>query len=258
MCSEQSYINTKKNWEELDFAGYHLGWDKYGPPEDMLVAIREFPMPNEPSISDIRAWFGLVNQLTPFFATSKAMEPFRDLLKPSNAKGKQVYWDEQLQTAFLNSKELICKEAAKGYFDTQKNTLAITDWSKEGIAFPSDDDPFCCVGGWQIVLCVSRFLQDSEVNYAAIEGEALAITWCFNKARNFLLGCPNFTLLTDHKPLVSIFSSKSLSSISNPRLFRLKQNTLQYSFKIKHIVGNICMPPVSCITPISVSCITPR
>ena len=174
------------------------------------------------------------------------MEPFRDLLKPSNAKGKQVYWDEQLQTAFLNSKELICKEAAEGYFDTQKNTLAITDWSKEGIAFtlfqqhcscPSDDDPFCCVGGWQIVLCVSRFLQDSEVNYAAIEGEALAITWCFNKARNFLLGCPNFTLLTDHKPLVSIFSSKSLSSISNPRLFRLKQKTLQYSFKIKHIVG---------------------
>ena len=146
--------------KEVDFTRYHLGWDKYSPSEDMLVAIREFPMPNEPSISDIRAWFGLVNQLTPFFATSKAMEPFRGLLKPSNEKGKQVYWDEQLHTAFLNSKEVICKEAAKGltYFDTQKNTLAITDWSKEGIAFtifqqhcscPSDDDPLC----WWMATC---------------------------------------------------------------------------------------------------------
>ena len=250
--------------KEVDSARYHLGWDKYSPSEDMLVAIREFPMPNEPSISDIRAWFGLVNQLTPFFATSKAMEPFRDLLKPSNAKGKQVYWDEQLQTAFLNSKEVICKEAAKGltYFDTRKNTLAITDWSKEGIAFtifqqhcscPSDDDPFCCVGGWQLVLCGSRFLQDSEVNYAAIEGEALAITWCFNKARNFLLGCPNFTLLTDHKPLVSIFSNQSLSSISNPRLFRLKQKTLHLVSRLNTLLGYVCHRYI-----ISVSCITPR
>ena len=158
-------------------------------------------MPNEPSISDIRSWFGLVNQIAPFFAMSSVTETFRDLLKPSNAKGKSVYWDNELQIAFNKSKEFICNEASKGlaYFDTNKNTLAITDWSKEGIAFTifqqhcsctQDNDPFCCKGGWQLVLCGSRFLQEAERNYAPIEGEALAITRCLKKAKHILLGCP--------------------------------------------------------------------
>ena len=43
-------------------------------------------------------------------------------------------------------------------------------------------------------------------------------------------------LLTDHKPLINIFSSKALSSISNPRLLRIKQNIFSY-FTIKHIAG---------------------
>ena len=228
--------------------GYHLGWEKYSPSADTPSSIREFPMPTEPSISDIRAWFGLVNQLSPFFAVSPVMEPFRELLKPNNARGRRVYWDESLQVAFEKSKDTICAEATKGlaYFDTGMNTLAITDWSKAGIAFTIfqqhctcqvDNAPFCCKGGWQIVLCSSRYLQEAEKNYAPIEGEALAIVWCLKKARNFLLGCPSFILITDHKPLVSLFSEKPLSSITNPRLFRLKQKTLQYSFTIKHLEG---------------------
>ena len=77
----------------------------------------------------------------------------------------------------------------------------------------------------------------SERNYAPIEGEALAISWCLEKAKNFLLGVPHFTLLTDHKPLESIFGGKLLSSISNPKLFKIKQKTLSYHFSIKHIAG---------------------
>ena len=176
------------------------------------------------------------------------MEPFRELLKPNNARGRRVYWDESLQVAFEKSKDTICAEATKGlaYFDTGMNTLAITDWSKAGIAFTIfqqhckcqiDNAPFCCKGGWQIVLCSSRYLKEAEKNYAPIEGEALAIVWCLKKARNFLLGCPSFILITDHKPLVSLFSQKPLSSIPNPRLLHLKQKTLQYSFTIKHLEG---------------------
>ena len=48
--------------KEIDFVEYTLGWDRYAPSDDTLSAIHGFPMPSEPSISDIRAWFGLVNQ----------------------------------------------------------------------------------------------------------------------------------------------------------------------------------------------------
>ena len=67
-------------------------------------------------------------------------------------------------------------------------------------------------GEW---LCGSHRLQDAEKWYAPI-GEALAIAWCLHKARNFLLGYPKFTVVTDHKPLINIFSDKLLSSITNP------------------------------------------
>lgn len=230
----------------VDFCGYTLGWDKFFPSRNTLSSIRDFPMPSVPTITDIRAWFGLVNQLAPFFASSKTMEPFRELLKPGN--NKTVYWDAQLKSSYEKSKDIICQEASKGltYFNLGKPLLVMTDWSQQGIAFTifqqhcactQDSAPFCCSEGWKIVLCNSRHLQSAEKNYAPIEGEALAVAWCLHKARNLLLGCQHFLLLTDHKPLVSIFSDKSLASIANPRLIRMKQKTLEFSFTIRHIPG---------------------
>ena len=51
---------------QVDFVGYSIGWDDYNPSDVMLSAIRNFPMPDNPSIPDIRSWFGLVNQVAPF------------------------------------------------------------------------------------------------------------------------------------------------------------------------------------------------
>ena len=58
------------------------------------------------------------------------------LLKPTTTKNKEVYWDTQLQTLFEKAKE-ICKLSSNGlaYYDIKKNTVVITDWSKQGIGF---------------------------------------------------------------------------------------------------------------------------
>ena len=121
----------------------------------------------------------------------------------------------------------------------------MTDWSKSGIGFVifqqvcscNSNTPKCCQDGWQLVFCGSRSLTASEINYAPIEGELLAVTWCLKKAMLFLHGCPQFTLLTDHKPLVPILTDKALASIENPCLLRMKEKTLQFSFRIQHIAG---------------------
>ena len=121
----------------------------------------------------------------------------------------------------------------------------MSDWSKTGIGFVvlqqqcscSSNVPPCCANGWALVLCGSRRLTPSEKNYAPIEGEALALTLGLMKAKMLLYGRPKFVIITDHKPLVSIFSDKSLASIENPRLFRMKEKSLQFSFEIQHIPG---------------------
>lgn len=159
-----------------------------------------------------------------------------------------MYWDDNLKMKFEQAKVALCKLMTDGlaYYDKSRPTLVLTDWSKEGMGFVvlqqycfcvSQNVPFCCTGGWRLALCGSRHLSNEEMNYAAIEGEAAAVVWCLKKARLFLLGCPNLTLVTDHRPLVKLFGDRELKHVDNPRLFRLKEKTLHFRFTVKYIAG---------------------
>ena len=55
----------------------------------------------------------MVNQVAPFFASRPVMQPFRELLKPA-AKGKQIYWDDNLSKLFDESKVVILDAIEKG------------------------------------------------------------------------------------------------------------------------------------------------
>ena len=83
-----------------------------------------------------------------------------------------------------------------------------------------------------MTLAGSRFLNGAEKNYAAIEGESLAIAWSLEQTKYFTMGCKNLVVITDHKPLVKIFGDRALNDIQNTRIFRLKQRTLPWLFKV--------------------------
>ena len=83
----------------------------------------------------------------------------------------------------------------------------------------------------------SRFLTKSESNFAPIEGEALAVAWSLEQTKFFTMGCQDLTVIVDHKPLVKIFSTRTLDEITNPRLFRLKRRTLMWKFDIEYRPG---------------------
>ena len=230
----------------VKFAGYQLDWEQYQPGEELIKSITDFQMPSQPSITDVRSWFGLVNQVAPFLAVAPLMEPFRELLK--KPASKSVYWDTQLRGIFEETRSTIRQLASEGlrYYDITRPTMVITDYSKRGLGFVimqqycqcvSPEAPFCCKGGWKLALCGSRHLTEAEAHYSTIEGEALAIAWCLQKARLFLLGCPTLTIATDHKSLVKIFGDKELKDITNPRILRLKEKTLMFAFDIKYLQG---------------------
>jgi hypothetical protein len=109
-----------------------------------------------------------------------------------------------------------------------------------------DDAPNCCRGGWHLIFAGSRFTTDAESRYAPIEGEALAIAYGLEKSRMFTLGCSDLLVATDHKPLVKILGDSALNTITNPRLFSLKEKTLRYRYKIKHVPGTWHCAPDAC------------
>lgn len=227
--------------DNVEFAGFEITPSTVKPCRKYTRAISDFPTPR--NLTDVRSWFGLVNQVSYTFSMTSAMEPFRELLKPS----EKFVWTDSHQRAFDHSKAAIAKEIQEGVkiYDKSKPTCLATDWSKSGVGYwlfqkhcqcPSNDI-FCCKTGWKITLVGSRFTHAAESRYAPIEGEALAVADALDKARHFVLGCTNLTIAVDHRPLVKIFGDRSLDQISNTRLRNLKERTLRYRFKMIHIPG---------------------
>ena len=227
--------------DTVEFAGFEITPSCVRPCKQYLDAIRNFPIPA--NITDVRSWFGLINQVSYAFAATERMLPFRQLLQP----GTPFQWTDELHTLFEESKSVIISEIEEGVriFDKSKPTCLATDWSKSRIGFwlfqkhcqcPSPE-PFCCRTGWKITLVGSRFTHAAESRYAPVEGEALAVADALDKARFFVLGCSNLIIAVDHKPLLKVFGDRSLEDITNARLRNLKEKSLRYRFRMVHIPG---------------------
>ncbi|VDK89392.1 unnamed protein product [Dibothriocephalus latus] len=69
------------------------------------------------------------------------------------------------------------------------------------------------------IMHASRTFTSVEKNYDQIEKEALSILFAVKKFHKLLYGF-HFTLVTDYKPLMSIFGSKGIPAYSASRLQR--------------------------------------
>ena len=252
-CAKNGIVFNEEKFqfaqENVEFAGFELTTDGYRPPKKVLETIKNFPTPK--SITDVRSWFGAVNQVSYAFSQSQTMAPFRDLL---STKNKKFFWDETLDKVFAESKVKIVNQIKDGVksFEMGRPTCIATDWSKEGIGYAltqkycscaKDPElktytPNCGKGHWRLVLAGSRFTSDAESRYAPVEGEALAVAYALKQCRLFVVGSTELIVAVDHKPLTKILNDRSLDAIENPRILRLKEKTLPFNYKIIHVPGS--------------------
>ncbi|XP_077969846.1 uncharacterized protein LOC144424396 [Styela clava] len=224
--------------DTIIFAGLKITPAGIAPAPALLDSIKNFPPPT--NIHDARSWHGLVNQISWAYAISPIMLPLK--------KGSKFIWDDTLQSIFEKSKAkliTLCEEGIKS-FDLHRPSLIQCDWSKDGIGYlllqkyctcGTNEAPNCCPDGWHLVYAGSRHTSQAERNYAPIEGEALAVAWSLDHAKSFILGCKDLIVVTDHKPLIPLFSNRQLSDISNPRVLRFRSKVSQYDFSIHHCCG---------------------
>ena len=59
-----------------------------------MESIRSYPTPL--NLTDMRSFFALVEQISPYVMVKPHLGPFRELLK----KDRKFYWDEHLQKLF--------------------------------------------------------------------------------------------------------------------------------------------------------------
>ena len=128
MCGKKNGIilNTDKfvfGADTVEFAGFEISTNDVCYCPRYMRAIIDFPTPKD--LTDIRSWFGLINQVSYSFSMAEQMLPFRKLLKP----GTHFAWNEELQKLFEESMRIIANEIQEGVtiFDPTKPTCLATD-----------------------------------------------------------------------------------------------------------------------------------
>ena len=84
--------------------------------------------------------------------------------------------------------------------------------------------------------CFRKSTDRSECRYAEIEKEFLASAWACEKFTKYLIGLDRSELQTDHKPLVSLMTTKDIDR-TPVRCQRLLMRLMRLNNEIKHVPG---------------------
>ena len=112
----------------VDYVGFTLTRDEIRPAAAMTESIRNFPAPK--NITQARAFFGLVEQVSFVFSKCADMAHFRHLLSPKT----QFVWTDELERECGLAKASIVSKIEKGVtmFEVDWIMALVCDWSIEG------------------------------------------------------------------------------------------------------------------------------
>ena len=142
-------------------------------------------------------------------------------------------WTEEYHHVLETCKSLLTSEAVLVHYDsTNCKPLKLScDASQHGLGAILSH---VLDGVEHPVAFASRTLNHAEVNYGQIEKEALALVYGVKKFHKYLYGW-KFTMVTDHKPLLSILNAKSaVSSVVAARMQRWAMFLSAYQYDIEY------------------------
>ncbi len=216
---------------KVTFAGFHLSSEGYQVEQSITDAISQFPKPT--NRTDLRSFFGLVNQLSSSINTvATLLTPLRPLLSTKN----DFLWSDNHEKAFTAAKDALTAVPILSFFDPNRPTRLCTDASRQGLGFVLQQQSNDIT--WNLIQAGSRFLTETGSRYAVIELEMLAVCWAIQKCKLFVTGLQHFSVITDHNPLVPIINNYRLDEIENPQLQRLKTRLMSYNFTAKWLKGS--------------------
>jgi transposase InsO family protein len=211
--------------DSVSYLGFRI--DKTGkiPDPARVEAIKRMPPPK--NVKELEAFIGKINYYGQFISNFSSKCKILNQLRKKNARWN---WTNDCQTAFNYLLEEISTATTLVHFDDKLPIILATDASHYGIGAVimhkySD-------GSEKPLAFASKTLTDVEIKYSQIEKEGLSIIFGVKKFHKYLAG-RSFELITDHRPLLSIFNpAKGIPTTTANRLQRWAIFLMGYNYVI--------------------------
>ena len=232
---QKNNITLKKSkftiGETVKFSGFNISKNGITPTKERVECITKFPAPVNRHL--LKSFLGMARVLAHFTPDLAYAEQGLRLLDSNRAS---FLWTEIQQQSFDLVKDILSGPLVLKNFDSSRETQLQTDASRSGLGFAlMQADP--ATGHYHMIHCGSRALTPAERNYSVCCLELLAVAFALSKCRHWLLGFPDFTVVTDHAALCGLFK-KDLSEMATPRLRRLREKCVEFSFKVEYRRGS--------------------
>ena len=185
------------------------------------------PPTNKPELISFLCMMQSNAEFMPQFAKKSAI--LRELTKGDVS----FHWNDSHQQCFDSLISDFKKDVTLQYFDMSKPTFIFADAHKFGLGvILAQGDDICSA---KAVAVASRRTTLAEQHYPQIDLEATAVDYGLTRYRHYLVGAPDPTVVvTDHKPLVSIFNGRRKGSI---RTERIKLRNQDIDFNVQYQEG---------------------
>jgi transposase InsO family protein len=209
---------------KLDFLGHSLSLNTVQPRQQKVNALLSFPPPrNKKQVQSLLGLAGYYRKFLPHYADLTL--PLTKLLK-NNVPFK---WSAEANNAFLDLKSRLATRPILRPPDYDLPFSVAVDASDTCVGAVL----FQVVDGTEHPICfLSRKLRSSELNYATVEKEALALITAV-RAFSVYFGAQMVTVYTDHSPLQYLQTMRN----HNAKLTRWWIELQQYSITIHHRAG---------------------
>lgn len=214
--------------EKVDYLGYELTPEGIHPDTASIQAIRDLPEPQ--NADQLRKFLGMVSFYAKFF---KGMAETAATLYDATKQNIRFQWTSACRRAFTKLKSELTSDRVLVPYDPVRPITLSADAGPRGLGavlahiYPD--------GSERPIVYIHKKLDKCQVNYSQIDKEALAIKWSVEKLQPYLIG-REFTLVTDHQPLVHIFGPKrkKLPQLCATRLLHYALFLQDFNFNIKY------------------------
>lgn len=212
---------------KVDYCGYTVDKEGIHKEDQKIEAIKQMPRPK--NLSEIRAFTGMINYYGRFIPNlSTILRPLNALLR----KDTPFIWSKEYEAAFCQAKEAFISNRVLVYFNPKLPLVLATDASSYGVGavlyhrYPD--------GPEGVIQFASQTFSETQRKYSQIDKEAYAIIYGVKKFFQYLYG-NKFTLITDHRPLIQIFSPTTSLPIYTAMRMQHYANFLQgFNYNIQY------------------------